>query len=95
MVPGSLYEYLRVAFGLRNAPAFFQRSITNMLAQEGITHARGFVDDLMTGGSEWQQYLDRQRQLLETLRDRHWLVTYSKVRLGYNEISVLGHRVGH
>ena len=36
-----------------------------------------------------------QRQLLETLRDRHWLVTYSKVRLGYNEISVLGHRVGH
>ena len=30
-----------------------------------------------------------------TLRDNHWLVTISKVRLGYEEISVLGHRVAH
>ena len=66
-----------------------------MLQRQGITHSRGFVDDLMTGGTEWQQYLARQQELLETLRDRHWLVTYSKVRLGYEEISVLGHRVGH
>mgnify|MGYP003449533315 FL=1 len=29
-----------------------------------------------------------------TLRDNHWLVTVSKVRLGYEEISALGHIVG-
>ena len=33
--------------------------------------------------------------MLAILRDNHWLVTITKVRLGYEEISVLGHRVGH
>lgn len=29
------------------------------------------------------------------MRDSHWLVTISKIRLGYEEISALGHIVGH
>lgn len=33
--------------------------------------------------------------MLRALRDHRWLVTYSKVRLGYTEIQALGHVVGN
>jgi hypothetical protein len=49
----------------------------------------------MTKGVTWEEYLVSQRELLEALKKHHWLVTFAKVRIGYTEISVLGHRVGH
>ena len=60
-----------------------------------IQHSRGFVDDLLTGGDQWLDYLQHQKQLVTVLRQNHWLMTISKVRLGYTEIAALGHVVGH
>lgn len=94
VTPGALHEYLQVPFGLKNAPAYFQRVITQLLSQGGIQHSRGFIDDLLTGGATWPEYLQRQCELLRLLRDHRWLVTLSKVRLGYTEIQALGHVVG-
>ena len=36
VIPGGLHEYLRVPFGLKNAPAFFQRAITTLLTSNNI-----------------------------------------------------------
>ena len=87
------WEYLRVPFGLRNAPAWFMRVIGRMLADEKLLGSRAFVDDLVTGGHSFKQYADRQVQLLATLRDKRWLVSEDKARLGYRKLKLLGNLI--
>lgn len=53
-----------------------------------------YVDDLTTFGDCWETYLQAQERMLAALRGRHWLVAADKLRLGYEEISVLGWTVG-
>ena len=66
-----------------------------MLATEGLQHSRGFIDDLLAGGADWPSYLDHQRDLFRACMRHGWLVTTSKVHLGYTSICVLGHKVSH
>ena len=89
----AVLEYCRVPFGLKNAPSYFQREINKMLVTEGLEHSRGFIDDLLTGGRDWADYLAHQRQLFAACKRHGWLITTSKVRLGYQAIDVLGHHV--
>lgn len=58
VTPRALLEYCRVPFGLKNAPAYFQREINKMISTEELNHSRGFIDDLMTGGHNWQDYVE-------------------------------------
>ena len=93
VTPRSLLEYCRVPFGLKNAPSYFQREINKMISTEALHHSKGFIDDLMTGGNQWDTYLANQRELFEACKQYGWLITPSKVRLGYTAVNVLGHRV--
>ena len=51
------WEYLRVPFGLRNAPAWFTREMSSMIAEADVEGCRSFVDDLIAGGETFQQYV--------------------------------------
>lgn len=57
VIPGALYHYVRVPFGLRNAPAHFMRCVDDLLNELGKDTSRGFVDDLLTGGDNFEDYL--------------------------------------
>ena len=54
-----LWEYSRVPFGLKNAPPHFMRCIDQLMAEEQVNGSRGFVDNLLTGGRRWDEYLAR------------------------------------
>ena len=69
------------------------REINRMLGGYGLEDSRGFVDDLLTGGSSWEDYLNHQRQLFLACRDYNLMVTVTKIRIGYSEIGALGHKV--
>ena len=91
----SLYEYCRVPLGLRNAPPYFMREINETLERYKLDHARGFVDDLLSGGGTWSEMLQHVKMLLLALRDEHLLATPGKLRVGYTTIAALGHTVAH
>ena len=86
-----LYHYLRVPFGLKNAPPHFMRCIDNMLARHKVQGSKGFVDDLLTGGHDTMHFLDQVESLLGALRADRWLISPSKARFGYKRLKVLGH----
>ena len=88
-----LYHYLRVPFGLKNAPPHFMRCIDTMLRRHAVTGSQGFVDDLLTGGKGVDSYLARVEQLLKALRADRWLISPSKAKFGYSKLKVLGHIV--
>ena len=64
-----------------------------MLEEADISGSRAFVDDLLTGGHRWDQYLKRQVSLLRALRDKGWLISAGKAHFGYRKIHALGHVV--
>ena len=57
VTPNALHEYTRVPFGVKNAPAYFQREINALLNNHKVAHSRGFIYDLLTGGETWEKYL--------------------------------------
>ena len=58
-------------FGLRNAPATFQRCMHNMLGGlEDLVDS--YIDDLVVFSNSWEEHLEHLRQVLERLR-RHGL----------------------
>jgi hypothetical protein len=64
-----------------------------MMQSHEVEGSKGFVDDLLTGGQNKEEYLQRVRQLLAALRADHWLISPSKARFGYARLAVLGHVV--
>ena len=63
------------------------------MEQDKLKGARAFVDDLLSGGHTWKQYVDRQVQLLTSFRNRRWKITADKAHFGFQKIKVLGHVV--
>ena len=71
------------------------RAVDILMQEEGLLEDNmAYVDDLTTYGNTWKSYLATQEKMLSALNRRHWLVAADKLRLGYEEISVLGWTVG-
>ena len=62
------YEFLRVPFGLRNAPAAFQKLTSRVLSQcEGFVYS--YIDDIIIFSKCWEDHVGHVRQVLTRLRE--------------------------
>ncbi|KAL1282575.1 hypothetical protein QQF64_001378 [Cirrhinus molitorella] len=67
VTPDDFLQYKVMAFGLRNAPATFQRLVNTVLS--GIPNCNAYLDDLVIYSSDWQEHLT----LLKIVFTRsHW-----------------------
>ncbi len=55
VTPDSFLQYQVMAFGLRNAPATFQRLIQTVLA--GVPNCRAYLDDLVIFSNDWTEHV--------------------------------------
>ena len=62
VTPTGFYQYKVMPFGLKNAPATFQRMIHDVLA--GLEGCEGYIDDIVVFSDTWEQHMDRIRQFL-------------------------------
>ena len=51
VTPDSFLQYTVMAFGLRNAPATFQRLVHHVLA--GLSNCEAYIDDLVVFSATW------------------------------------------
>lgn len=91
--PDGLYEYVRVPFGLKNAPPFFQRTMSGVLSGLAGNICEVFVDDIIVYGQNDEEFLHNLRLVLERLRSHQLRVKASKCKLGLREVEYLGHIV--
>ncbi|MBW0477761.1 hypothetical protein O181_017476 [Austropuccinia psidii MF-1] len=89
-----LYEYTRMPFGIKNAPAHFQ-SIMDTLFQEEILGGKMvlYVDDIIIYSEEWEDnllYIDR---VLSKCTPINLKISPKKCKFGQQELLVLGHKV--
>ena len=92
---GSLgvYEFLRMPFGLCNAPATFQRLMQNTLGELNLTYALIYLDDVVVFSKTEEDHLTRLRAVLERFQQHGLKLKPSKCQFFRTEITYLGHRV--
>ncbi|CAB0031216.1 unnamed protein product [Trichogramma brassicae] len=69
-IPGSgLYQFLRLPFGLCNAPASFQRLIDALFGPEFEPHVFGYLDDIIIVTESFDEHMKCLELVLTKLRD--------------------------
>lgn len=85
------YEYVRMPFGLKNAPSTFQRVMDNVLRE--FIHKTCFVymDDIVIFSKSLQEHLIHIKSIFDKLREFNLKVQLDKSEFLRKEVSFLGH----
>lgn len=92
--PHGHYEFTRMPFGLRNAPATFQRLMDQVLS--GLQGLEMFVymDDIVIYASSLREHDIKIAKLMARLRSANLTLQIDKCEFLRNEVAYLGHIIG-
>lgn len=92
-VEGGHYEFIRMPFGLKNAPSTFQRVIDNahreLVGKICIVH----LDDIIIFATSFQELIDNLELVFERLRTSNFKIQVDKSEFLRKGIEFLGHIV--
>ena len=93
VVPGGLFEFQVMPFGLCNAPSTFQRLMETVLAGLQWKIALIYLDDVIVFGSSVEEVVDRLQVIFTRLREAKLKLKPQKCHLFQREVLYLGHIV--
>ncbi|MBW0474230.1 hypothetical protein O181_013945 [Austropuccinia psidii MF-1] len=89
-----IYEYARMQFGIKNAPAHFQRMLDTIFQEEILeSWMVVYIDDIIIYSQKWEdhvQYIDR---VLGKCTPINLKISLKKCNFGQKELLELGHKV--
>jgi transposase InsO family protein len=88
-----LFEFVRMPFGLANAPATFQRTMDVLLTGLNWKICLVYIDDIMVFSSSFEEHLEHLREVFERLKAANFTIKLSKCYFGKSEAQYLGHIV--
>ena len=91
VVPGGVYEWVRMPFGLKNSAASFNRLMRKVLGD--VENVDCFVDDVVIYTDTWKEHIQKWDEVLKRLKEAGLTVKPSKCMIGYTDIEFLGHKV--
>lgn len=92
VTPGGLYQCKVMPFGMKNAPATFQRLTNQMIA--GLDNCVVYIDDILVYSDTWDDHIDHLRALFDRLDKANLVVNLAKSEFGKAKVTYLGHVVG-
>ena len=90
--PFGKYEYVKVPFGLAQAPAYFQELMTGIL--KDLPFAMAYLDDIIIYSSTPEEHLQHIKTVFEKLCHAKLSMKLSKCHFFTKEIQYLGHILG-
>uniref|UniRef100_A0AB38Z2N6 RNA-directed DNA polymerase n=1 Tax=Panta errantivirus TaxID=3078412 RepID=A0AB38Z2N6_9VIRU len=87
------YEFLRMPFGLKNAPAIFQRAIDDVLRNHIGKICYIYMDDVIVFGKSVDEHLENLETILKTLNSANLKIQLDKSEFLHKQIEFLGHIV--
>ena len=87
--PFRKYKYVKVPFGLAQAPAYFQELMTGIL--KDFNFAIAYLDNIIIFNKTLQECLSHIRKIFEKLRSAKLSMKMSKCNFFSKEIQYLGH----
>src|SRR6266511_943499 len=92
-MPWGQYEYLRMPFGLYNAPATFQRLMNFVLQEHLGEFVMIYLDDIFVYLQTYEEHVQHIEWVLTKLEEANLKLKLKKCEFAKQEIKVLGHRV--
>lgn len=92
VTPDSFLQYRVMAFGLRNAPATFQRLVNTVLA--GVPNCSAYLDDLVVYSSTWSEHLSTLAIVFQRLANASLTLNLAKCDFCKATVTYLGKQVG-
>jgi hypothetical protein len=87
-------EYLRMPFGIKNAPSHFQRIMNSIFTAE---LSEGwlivYIDDIIIFSSTWEEHMARLTTVLNKVIQVNLKISLKKCAFGFRELTALGHIV--
>ena len=93
VTPWGKFQFLRMPFGMKNAPASFQRLMDLVLDGTGDV-ASAYIDDVIIYSTTREQHLADIRTVLDRLRQAGLTAKPTKCSWGKEVVEYLGHKIG-
>lgn len=87
-----LYAYSVMSFGLKNAPATFQRLMNKIL--DGLDGCAAYLDDVVVFSDTWPEHVHRLGALLDRFSNAALTVNLAKCEFAQATVTYLGKVVG-
>ncbi|MBW0539119.1 hypothetical protein O181_078834 [Austropuccinia psidii MF-1] len=89
-----IYEYLRMPFGIKNAPSHYQMMMNTIFPTE---LSEGwliiYIDDIIIFSDSWSLHLERLARVLHKVAEVNMKISLKKYNFGFEELKALGHIV--
>ncbi|KAL0153953.1 hypothetical protein M9458_050710 [Cirrhinus mrigala] len=92
VTPDSFLQYTVLAFGMRNAPATFQRMMHQVLS--GVPDCEVYLDDIVIHSDDWVQHLETLKGVCKRLETASLTLNLAKCEFAKGTITYLGKQVG-
>ena len=88
--PWTLYEWLRIPYGLMNAPSKFQRKINDVLSDIKDICCDAYMDDILGYSKTFKDHLDALQKIFARLRENGAKLNPEKCLLFRKSVKYLG-----
>ncbi|MBW0573991.1 hypothetical protein O181_113706 [Austropuccinia psidii MF-1] len=89
-----IFEYLRMPFGIKNAPSHYQRMINTIFPEE---LSEGwliiYIDGSIICSETWDSHSSRLKRVLQKIVQVNMKISLKKCHFAYSELKALGHVV--
>nr|WKY95835.1 polyprotein [Dioscorea bacilliform BL virus] len=93
-VPGGLYEWLVMPFGLKNAPAVFQRKMDNCFKGTEAFIAV-YIDDILVFSRTQEEHAGHLKKMLHICKENGLVLSPTKMKIGTPTVEFLGATIGN
>ena len=92
VTPSGLYQYKVMPFGMKNAPATFQRMVNKLVRD--IDGCEGYIDDVVIFSDNWSDHIRQIKRFFQIMLEAKLTINLMKSEFGKATVKYLGHIVG-